>query len=128
MSYYFGLVRFFSFWSVNILALWVTDEIFEGIYFESFSSLLISALLFGFVNIWIKPILIIFTLPMTIFTLGTFIFIINSFLFLLVSWLVAGFFVENYFDSLFGTIFISIFLFFVNSFLGKNYLNIKTLK
>ena len=37
-------------------------------------------------------------------------------------------FVENYFDSLFGTIFISIFLFFVNSFLGKNYLNIKTLK
>ncbi|HEU4709726.1 MAG TPA: phage holin family protein, partial [Methylophilaceae bacterium] len=64
------LPEFLLHWAIMSLSLWVASYIFKGIQFTSRSSLLISALMLGFVNAILRPILIFLTLPLTLVTLG----------------------------------------------------------
>ena len=63
---------------ITALGLWVADQLLPGITFFSTGALIVSALLLGFVNALVRPILIILTLPLTILTLGLFILIVNG--------------------------------------------------
>ncbi len=87
------LIRLF----INATALWFTDVLFSGIYFESTSALIVAAIIFGILNTFIKPILIIFTLPINLLTLGLFTLIINGIILELTD-----FFVDSFSISSFG--------------------------
>ncbi len=100
-------------WGILALSLWAASYIFHGITFESKSSLIDSALLLGFVNAIIRPVLILFTLPLTLITFGFFILVINALMVLLVSSLVRGFKVSGFWTAFFASIFISILSFLV---------------
>jgi putative membrane protein len=78
----------------------------------------ISALLLGFANAIVRPLLIVLTLPLTLLTLGFFLLVINALMLLLVSSLVRGFFVADFWTAFFGSIFISILSFIVGALLG----------
>jgi putative membrane protein len=69
---------------------------------------LVAAFLLGIVNAVIRPILIIFTFPLTILTLGLFLLVINGLMLCLVAVLVRGFYVNGFWGALFGSILISI--------------------
>ena len=75
-------------WLLNALALLAVAYFVPGIHVAGFAAALVAALVIGLVNMLIRPILVLFTLPITILTLGLFIFVINGLLFYLVaSWL-----------------------------------------
>jgi len=75
-------------WLLNALALLAVAYLVPNIHVAGFAAALIAALVIGLVNMLIKPILILLTLPITILTLGLFIFVINGLLFYAVgSWL-----------------------------------------
>ncbi len=96
---------------VNAVALAVTAAILPGIKFgdNSLLTLLIVALIFGFVNSFIKPIIVLLTCPFVLLTLGLFIFVINGVL-LLITDLIAGsnFEVDGFFTAVIGGIIMGI--------------------
>jgi len=96
-------------WVIMSLSLWVASYVFKGITFETRSSLLISALLLGFVNAVLRPVLFILTLPLTLVTLGLFALVINALMVMLVAKLVKGFKLSGFWTAFFAGIFITLF-------------------
>ncbi len=103
-----NLIYFLLLWGISSVSLWVASHVFSGIRFASSSSLIVSALLLGFANAVIRPILIILTLPLTVLTLGLFLLVINAIMLLLVSALVRGFSISGFWTAFFAGILISI--------------------
>ena len=69
---------------------------------------MIAALLLGFANAIVKPLLIVLTLPLTLLTFGLFLLVINALMILGVAWLVKGFKVSSFWTAFFASIFISV--------------------
>jgi putative membrane protein len=86
---------------------------FSGVKFESAGALIVSALLLGFANTLIKPLLIALTLPITFFTFGIFLLVINGTVLMLVSSLVKGFMVSSLGTAIIASIVISIISFLI---------------
>ena len=103
-----NLAGFFIQWGITSLSLWVASLLFSGIRFSSTGSLIISALLLGFANAVLRPLLVILTLPLTLVTLGFFLLVINALMLLLVAKLVAGFNISGFWTAFFASLFISI--------------------
>lgn len=108
-----ALVEFLIHWAIMSLSLWVASYIFKGITFTSRSSLLVSALLLGFVNAILRPILIFLTLPLTLLTLGLFLLVINALMIMLVAAIVKGFKLSGFWTAFFASMFIAAFGFFI---------------
>lgn len=114
---HYNLMPFLLYWGITSLALWVSSYVFKGIRFDDASSLIISALLLGFANAMVKPLLIILTLPLTLITLGLFLLVINALMLLLVSALVRGFTISGFWTAFFASMFISVLSFLISVFL-----------
>jgi putative membrane protein len=95
-------------WLINALALLALNYIMPSITVDSFVTALIVAVVLGFINTLIRPLLVILTLPVTILTLGLFIFVINGLLFWAVGSFVPGFHVDGFWSGVFGAIIYSI--------------------
>ena len=98
-------------WAITSLALWVASHLFRGLRFADTLSLVLAALLLGFANAIVKPLLVILTLPLTVLSFGFFLLVINALMVLLVSRLVRGFSVSGFWTAFFVSIFISVFSF-----------------
>ena len=122
------LVRFLLFWGVNTLSLWVADDLFEAISFSTPQSLFVAGLMLGVINAFLKPLLVILTLPLSIITFGLFVLIINAMMLLLVAWLVPGFVVAGFWSGFIIAIFVSVFSFIVNSLIGYNKIKIQRMQ
>jgi putative membrane protein len=103
-----NLPPFLVHWAITAVSLWVASHIFRGLKFDQTSSLIIAALLLGFANAIVKPLLILLTLPLTLITFGLFILVINALMILLVARLVKGFHVSSFWTAFFASIFVSI--------------------
>ena len=95
-------------WLLNALALLAVAYFIPEIHVANFTTALIAAFVIGLVNMLIRPILVILTLPITILTLGLFILVINGALFYAVgSWL-QGFQVNTFFAGCIGALVYSV--------------------
>ena len=112
-----NLPTFLLHWAITALSLWVASRLFQGIKFADAGSLVISALLLGFANAIVKPLLIVLTLPLTFLTFGLFLLVINALMILGVAWLVKGFKVSSFWTALFASLFISILSIAIEAFL-----------
>ena len=115
-----NLTPFLAQWAITALALWVASYLFRGIRFDSTGALAIAALLLGFANAVVKPLLIVLTLPLTLLTFGLFLLVINALMILLVSAVVRGFRVSGFWTALFASIFISLMSIAIGSMVGGN--------
>ena len=95
-------------WLLNALSLLAVAYFVPGIAVSNFTSALIAAAVIGLVNMLVKPILLILTLPVTILTLGFFIFVINGILFWLVGNFLDGFDVKTLMAGIIGAIVYSV--------------------
>lgn len=95
-------------WLIYAVAISVTAYLLPGITVSSFWSAIITALVLGIINAFIKPIVVLFTLPINILTLGLFTFVINALLILLVAQIVSGFAVQNFWWALLFSLILSI--------------------
>ncbi len=107
-------------WLISAAALGGASWLVKGIQVHSLQPLLVAALALGFLNAFLRPILIFFTLPLNLLTLGLFTFVINAFLLLFVSQVVRGFDISGFWAALVGTILLSVISFLINLFVGKS--------
>ena len=120
-----NLVPFLVQWGLTSLSLWVASYLFSGLRFADGGSLLIAALLLGFANAVVKPLLILFTLPLTVLTMGLFLLVVNALVLMLVSALVSGFTISSFWTAFFASIFIAILNAFIGSFFAINRIKIE---
>lgn len=92
----------------NTLGLLLIAEFVSGISVDGFYAALVAAVILGLLNLVIRPILLILTLPITIVTLGLFAFIINATLFWFAASFIEGFHVANFWYALLGSLLMSI--------------------
>lgn len=104
---------------VNGLAVFATAYILPGVHVENFVTAIIVGIVLGIINAFVKPLLVILTLPITIVTLGLFYFVLNALLILVVSQIVPGFTVASFWWALLFSLVISIVSWFLNSLVGK---------
>lgn len=104
-------------WLIITVAILLSSVFIPGIRVDSLLTAVIAAGLLGLINIFIKPVLIILTLPLNILTLGLFSFIINAFLLKMVSYFVTGFEVNGFWAALLGALVISLVNWLTNRFI-----------
>lgn len=106
-------------WFVTTLGVLVAASIVDDIHAAGAVSLLAASLLLGILNAFLRPILLIATLPLLIVTFGLFTLVINALLLYFVAFLVKDFYVGDFWAAIKGAILISIVSIFANMFLGK---------
>jgi putative membrane protein len=83
-------------WVIIAASLALVDYLFDGVRFRSPITLFVSALVLGFVNALVRPVLTFLTLPVTILTLGLFYLVVNGLAFALAAFFVPGFEVAGF--------------------------------
>jgi putative membrane protein len=95
-------------WILNAVALLVVAYLLPGIAVASFGSALLAALVLGLLNMLVKPVLVLLTLPITIVTLGLFLIILNALLFWFAGSILKGFQVNGFWWAVIGAVLYSI--------------------
>lgn len=93
---------------LTALAVVILSKILGGISVDSYTTAIIVAVVLGLLNILVKPLLVIFTLPITFLTLGLFLLIINAIIIILADKLVTGFDVVNIWWALLFSLLLSL--------------------
>lgn len=101
-------MRLLAVWILNAIALLAVAYLMPSIEVTGFAAALIAAAVIGLVNMLIKPVLILLTLPVTILTLGLFIFVINGLLFYFVGEILEGFQVQSLMAGILGAVLYSV--------------------
>ena len=95
-------------WLIYAIAIVITAYLLPGVRLSGFSAALVAALVLGLVNTFIKPVLLLLTLPLNILTLGLLTFVINALLILLTSSVVPGFVVTGFWWALLFSLVLSV--------------------
>lgn len=80
---------------VTALLVMIIPYFLKGIVVDAFTTALTVALVLGVLNLFVKPIFVLFTLPITVFSLGLFLLVINGMMIMLCDYFVDGFDVKN---------------------------------
>lgn len=81
---------------ITAVAAMIAAYLLPGVEVEGFFTALILAILLAFLNVTVKPILLVLTIPVTVLTLGFFILVINALVIMLADAILSGFYVENF--------------------------------
>lgn len=111
-------MSFLVHWLIVAVALWVAAYFVPGVRFASTAALIISALVLGFVNALIRPIILFLTLPLTILTLGLFYFVVNGLAFGLAAAIVPGFTVASLWSAILGALVVGVVSWLIGSVLN----------
>ena len=103
-------------WLVTSVAVMVATKIVGGIRYDAPGWLFLAALLLGFLNAFVRPVLLILSAPLILVTLGFFVLIINALLLLWVPTLVPGFHVDSFKSAFWGAIVIGIVSWLLSAF------------
>ena len=113
---------FFNFlqrWLVTTLAVLVAAWLVPGIHYDTAVTIFLASLLLGFLNAFVRPLLLILSLPLLLVTLGLFVPVLNALLLMFVGRLVRGFEVAGFWPALWGSLVISIVSITINLLLGR---------
>ena len=103
---------------LNASVFLLVSRVVPGFELASVWTALWAALIFGFVNALIRPILLVISLPLSVLTLGLFTLVIDAAVMALTAWLVPGFAVSGFFAALIGLVLVSLGSMIVSSLLG----------
>ncbi len=95
-------------WLLLALGVVLASYTATGIHYDSNGALVVAVLLLSLCNVFLKPLLMLFSLPFIVLTFGIGIWLINALLFLLVGELVEGFYVASFWNALWGALVVSI--------------------
>ena len=86
----------------------ILSNILGGVYVEDFFTSIVVAAILALLNIFVKPILLIFTLPVSVLTFGLFLLVINALIILMADGLISGFEVDGFWWAVLFSILLSI--------------------
>ncbi len=110
------MVAFLIRWIVTTVAVFAAEKLLPGIRCDSTGALLGASLLLGIINAFVRPVLLLLSLPFIIITMGLFIVVVNALLMLFVSSVIPAFHVDGFWDAFFGSIIVSIVSWALSSF------------
>ncbi len=94
--------------AITALGLWLAQRVVPGIEIEGNRTLVAAALLLGIVNAVVRPLAVLFTLPITVLSLGLFLLVVNAAMFGLVAALLDAFHVAGFGAALLGSLVVSL--------------------
>jgi putative membrane protein len=100
------------------LGIWLATYLVPGVSAASTAALIWAAIALGLINAFVRPVLLLLTLPFTVLTLGLFLLILNAAMLNLAGWFVEGFEVAGFWNSVFGAIVVSLFSGLCSHFIG----------
>lgn len=106
-------------WLISALAILITSYLLPGVALSGVVTALIVAAVLGVINVFLRPMLLILTLPVNILTLGLFTFVINGLLILLTSALVPGFSVASFWWAMLFSLVLSLASMVLHSFVRE---------
>jgi len=108
------MVAFLKRWLILALAVMLTTEILPGIHATSMG-LIAATLLLSVLNAFVRPALVLLSLPLLVFSLGLFVLVINALLLWWVGSIVKGFHVDSFMSAFWGSLVISVISLLLNS-------------
>ncbi len=100
------------------LGIWLATYLVPGVSATSTAALVWAAIALGLINAFVRPVLVLLTLPFTILTLGLFLLFLNAGMLSLAGWFVDGFEVVGFWSAIFGAIVVSLVSGLCSSFIG----------
>jgi putative membrane protein len=100
---------------ISGLAVLLGAYLLPGVAVESIGTALWVALVLAILNVLVKPVLVILTIPITIITLGLFLLVINAIIILMAEWLIVGFYVDGFLWALLFSLLLSALTWVVES-------------
>ncbi len=95
-------------WLLLSAALMLVSQWDTGVVVKNYTSAMIAAVVLGLLNAFVRPLLILLTLPVTLLTMGLFLFVINALTFQMASYLLDGFQVAGFWAALLGSVLYSL--------------------
>ena len=105
-------------WLLSAAALLGVAYVYGGVSVASFGTAMVAALIIGLLNMLVRPVLVLLTIPVTLVTLGLFLFVINALMFWAASGLVSGFHVSGFWAALLGSLIYSVLGLLIEAALG----------
>ncbi len=102
------IVKMIIKWVFFALALMLTAWLIPGISVSSIWAAMFACVIIAIINIFIKPVIMLLTLPVNIVTIGLFTLVINALLFMLAGWIAPGLAVDGFLSALFGSVIFSV--------------------
>ncbi len=121
------MIRITIKWLTLTAAIMLTSYLIEGISVDGILSAFLAAAVLGILNVFLRPIALILTLPVNIISLGLFTFVINAFMLIITSKLIPGFNVNGFWAAVFGSLLISIVSWLISIFAAEK-VSIKNVK
>jgi len=122
-----SMIRITIKWFALTASIMVTSYLIDGISVDGISSALLAAAVLGILNVFLRPIALILTLPVNILSLGLFTFVINAFMLIITSRLIPGFNVNGFWAAVTGSLLISIVGWIINI-LAAEKISLKNMK
>jgi len=114
------MAGFLVHWLILAIALFVTTRLVGGVRVDSYATLAVAALVIGFVNALVRPVLVILSLPLTVLTLGLFYLVVNGACLMLAAALVPGFSVNSWGSAIVGALVLSVIGWLVSAAAGQS--------
>ncbi len=99
---------------LTTLAILLVTNVYGGIQVDSVTTAVIAAVVLGLINMIVRPVIVLLTLPISMLTLGLFLLVINAGMLSLAAWLVNGFEVGGFWDALIASFIISVVVALLN--------------
>ena len=103
---------------ITALGLWLADALLDGVSVTGTFTLLLAALLLGFVNAVVRPLLLVLTLPITLLTLGLFLLVVNAAMLGIVASLLPGFQIASIWSAIGAWLIVSVTGWLAAQFIG----------
>jgi len=111
--------------AINALALIVATAMLKGIHLDNNQAMIAAAVVLALVNTYLRPLVVVLTLPINILSLGLFTLVINALMLELVSWLIPGFHIDGFWTAVGGALVVSIVSFLLNWFLRPDNVHVR---
>jgi putative membrane protein len=112
------VIRLLVTWLLNSCALYLVIKLIPGVQVDHLSTLIVATLVIGLLNSFIRPVVLLLTLPVNVLTLGLFTLVVNGLMFYLSAMLVDGFRITGFAVAFFAALFFSIFSYILNTVFG----------
>lgn len=113
------MVKIIADFFVSSLALYLMGQLVSGVSIESFPSAMVTSLVLSVLNVFVKPVITLLTLPLTILTFGVFTVVINASVLLLASVFVPGFRIDGFLSAIIAALVLSVVSYVLNKLVGK---------
>jgi putative membrane protein len=104
---------------VSSLAVFFAAYVLKGVHLDGFPTAILLAIILSLLNTFLKPILVILTIPFTIMTFGLFLLVINAFIIVIADKMMPGFAVDSFATALIFSIMVSLTTWMLEALAGK---------